>query len=39
MKSDGVLATLEIKAFFKIIGGDYETVLVKNENSHEKKIQ
>jgi len=39
MTVEGVLAVLSIADLFKLIGGDFETVLVKNENSHEKKIQ
>jgi cGMP-dependent protein kinase len=39
MVGDGVLATIPYAALFKIFGGDLETVLKKNENSHEKKIQ
>ncbi|CAK66144.1 unnamed protein product (macronuclear) [Paramecium tetraurelia] len=39
MVGDGVLATITYQALFKIFGGDLETVLKKNENSHEKKIQ
>ena len=49
MVGDGVLAILsfsnlfkvsdQIILFSKLIGGDFETVMKKNENSHEKKIQ
>ncbi|CAD8075753.1 unnamed protein product [Paramecium primaurelia] len=39
MVGDGVLATITYQALFKIFGGDLETALKKNENSHEKKIQ
>nr|CAD79354.1 cGMP-dependent protein kinase [Paramecium tetraurelia] len=39
MVGDGVLATITFQALFKIFGGDLETALKKNENSHEKKIQ
>lgn len=38
MLSDGVLAELSFTQLFKIIGGDFETALKKNEESHEKKI-
>jgi len=39
MAGDGVLAIIPYTALFKIFGGDLETALKKNENSHEKKIQ
>lgn len=39
MVGDGVLATMSYSALFKIIGGDLETALKKNENNHEKKIK
>jgi cGMP-dependent protein kinase len=48
MVGDGVLAILSFSNLFKVIlryynllkliGGDFETVMKKNENSHEKKI-
>lgn len=38
MGSDGALATLTFPQIFKIIGGTFQSVLIKNENSHEKKI-
>ena len=38
MINDGVLAELEFSKLFKIIGGDFETAVKKNEESHEKKI-
>ena len=39
MVGDGVLATIPFSSLFKIFGGDLETALKKNENSHEKKIK
>ena len=39
MVRDGVLATISYQSLFKIFGGDLETALKKNENSHEKKIK
>ncbi|CAD8173016.1 unnamed protein product [Paramecium octaurelia] len=38
MVRDGVLATISYQSLFDIFGGDLETALKKNENSHEKKI-
>ena len=38
MTVEGVLAVLSFNTLFTLIGGDFETVLIKNENSHEKKI-
>ncbi|CAD8152969.1 unnamed protein product [Paramecium octaurelia] len=39
MVRDGVLATISNQTLFLIFGGDLETALKKNENSHEKKIK
>lgn len=37
--SDSVIALMPFTKFFHLIGGDLETVLKKNEDSHEKKIK
>lgn len=34
-----MLATISFQKIFQLIGGDLETTLKKNEDSHEKKIK
>lgn len=38
MDGDGVLSTISFKTIIKCIGGNIETVIKKNEDSHEKKM-
>lgn len=33
-----MLATITFSSLFRALGGDLETAMKKNENSHEKKI-
>ena len=37
MKSDGIVADINLETFLKCIGGPIEAVLQKNEKSHEVK--
>lgn len=39
MKSEGILATIEIKAFFDIIGGTLKEIFKKNEKAHDRYIK
>lgn len=39
MKSDGVIASIDFKNIFHILGTDFDAALKKNEISHERKIQ
>lgn len=36
MLTNGVVAMISFVQLYKSIGGDFESTIVKNENSHEK---
>ena len=38
MKSPGVISELECSKLWKILGGNLESVLIKNEKNHEKRM-
>lgn len=38
MEGNGVLSVIPFNVFFKCIGGDLETVIIKNKDGHEKKM-